>query len=313
MGEINTRLAIENLIANLSAEYYNYVRQNIRLSNLKYAVALSKERLRIDEAHYTIGSKSRLDLLQAQSDFNADSSSLIRQYETVYTSNVNLNYLMAVDDVSEEINVSDSIIYPNAFLQEESLWESVLHSNSRLLLSNKNQSISELDFKNLQSRNYPYLRLNGGYGYSLNLYGSSSMKQQDNLGFNYGLTLGFTIFDGFNRQREQKNARIVIQNRKLQTEQLEHSLRADWVNMWMAYQNNLNLIALEEENLRASKEYYEAAIERYKLGTLAGIQLREAQNSLLGAEERLLQAKFNTKLCEISLLQISGQIGSYLE
>jgi outer membrane protein TolC len=139
------------------------------------------------------------------------------------------------------------------------------------------------------------------------------MKQQDNSGFNYGFTLGFTIFDGFNRKREQRNAQITIQNRRLQTEQLAQSLRSDWFKMWMAYRNNLELITLEEENQQAAKENYEIAIERYKLGDLAGIELREAQNSLLGAEERLLQAQFNTKLCEISLLQISGQIGSYLE
>ena len=83
--------------------------------------------------------------------------------------------------------------------------------------------------------------------------------------------------------------------------------------MWMAYRNNLELITLEKENLEVAKEYYSIAIERYKLEDLSGIELREAQNSLLGAEERLLQAQFNTKLCEISLLQISGQIESYLE
>ena len=313
MGEINTRLTIENLLTNLTAEYYNYVHQNIRLSNLKYAVTLSKERLRIVEAHYIIGSKSRLDLQQARVDFNADSSNLIRQYETLYTSKVTLNRLMAIEDVAQEIEVTDSLINPNPNLQEEVLWASTLQSNSYLLISVKNQTISELDYKNLKSRNYPYLQFNGGYGYTVNTYGSGSMKQQNNLGFNYGFTLGFNIFDGLNKQREQRNARIAIQNRKLQAEQLELSLKADLVNMWMAYQNNLELIALEEENLETAMENYEIAIERYKLGELAGIELREAQNSLLGAEERLLQAQFNTKLCEISLLQISGQIGSYLE
>ena len=313
MGEINTRLSIENLMADLTAEYYNYVRQNVRLSKLKYAVTLSKERLRIAEAHLIVGSMSRLDVQQARVDFNADSSNLIRQYETLYSSNVNLNRLMALDDVAQEIEVSDTLISPNPFLQEEALWKSVMQSNARLMLSMKNQTISELDLKNLKGRNYPYLRLNTGYGYTVNMYGSGSMKQQDNLSFNYGLTLGFTIYDGANRQREQKNAQIVIQNRKLQTEQLEQSLKADWVKMWMAYHNNLELISLEEENLETAKDLYEIAIERYKLGQLAGIQLREAQNSLLGAEERLLQAQFNTKLCEISLLQISGQIDSYLE
>ena len=313
MGEINTRLTVENLLADLTAEYYNYLRQQIRLTHLQSAVALSKERLRIVEVRYTTGSDSRLDVLQAQVDFNADSSNLIRQYETLYSSKVNLNRIMAVDDVAQDIKVADSLINPNPFLQEETLWTSTMQSNARLLQAEKNQKISELDYKNLQSRNYPYLRFNGGYGYTVNMYGSSSTKQQNNLGFNYGFTLGFTIFDGMNRQREQKNARIVIQNRQLLTEQLEQYLRADLLNMWMAYRNNLSLLALEEENLETAKENYEMAIERYKLGELAGIQLREAQNSLLGAEERLLQVQFNTKLCEISLLQISGQIGSYLD
>jgi hypothetical protein len=46
---------------------------------------------------------------------------------------------------------------------------------------------------------------------------------------------------------------------------------------------------------------------------LAGIELREAQNSLLEAEERRSIAEYNIKLCEISLLQLSGQVLKYLE
>ena len=37
-------------------------------------------------------------------------------------------------------------------------------------------------------------------------------------------------------------------------------------------------------------------------------QMREAQKSLLDAEERILTAQYNTKLCEISLQQISGNV-----
>ncbi|MDD4729690.1 MAG: TolC family protein, partial [Dysgonamonadaceae bacterium] len=59
-------------------------------------------------------------------------------------------------------------------------------------------------------------------------------------------------------------------------------------------------------------ENYEIAIERYKLGDLAGIRLREAQNSLLEAEERLVTAQFNIKINEISLKQISGMVTDYL-
>ena len=55
LGEVNARIAIEDFVAGLTAEYYNYVQQKIRLKNFLYAVSLSKERLRIVEARYRIG------------------------------------------------------------------------------------------------------------------------------------------------------------------------------------------------------------------------------------------------------------------
>jgi outer membrane protein TolC len=312
MGELNTKLAVENLISSITAEYYNLVYQNLRLANLKYAVSLSKERLRIVEARYNIGSMSRLDLQQARVDFNADSSNLIKQFEVVNTSRITLNRMMALENVSQQIIVRDTLINPNPSLEEKELRTNMEQSNAQLLLSAKNRIIGELDYKALKSRDYPYLKLNAGYGYSKNLYGSGTVDRQDNLGLTYGLTLGFNIFDGFNRRREQKNAKLTIQNRQLQYEQLELSLKADLANIWMAYKNNLKLLNLENENVNAARENYEIAIERYRLGELSGIELREAQNSLLGAEERLLQAQYNTKLCEISLMQISGQAAAYL-
>ena len=96
-------------------------------------------------------------------------------------------------------------------------------------------------------------------------------------------------------------------------EQLEQALRADLSNLWQAYQNNLQMLNLERQNLVAAKENHEIAMERYMLGNLSGIEMREAQKSLLDAEERILSAEYNTKLCEISLLQISGKVTKYLE
>lgn len=313
MGELNTRLTIENFVSGLTSEYYNYIQQNIRLKNLKSAVKLSKERLRIVEARYEIGAGSRLDLQQAKVDFNSDSSRLIKQYEILYTSRISLNQMMAADNIEQLIVTTDSIIEFNQFINKEDVWQKTLSSNTFLLLSNKNKNLSLLDLKTAQSENYPYLKLNAGYGYTKNIYNTGTIDNQNNLGLTYGLTLGFNLFDGFNRKRKQKNARIEVENKELQYEQTILSLKADFSNMWMAYRNNIDLTNLEKENVQTAKENHEIAIERYKLGDLSGIELREAQNSLLEAEERLVQAEYNTKLCEISLMQISGQVISYSE
>lgn len=313
MGELNTRLAIENLVADISAEYFNFIQQNIRYGNLKSTVKLSKERLRIVEARYKIGSMSRLDLQQAKVDFNSDSSKLIKQQEIVFSSRIQLNQLMANKDVEQRVAPADTAIVFNRLLLKENLWDDVLKSNSSILLADREKNISALDLKAAQSKNYPYLKINGGYGYSTDRYGASANKRQDYLGFNYGVTLGFNLFDGGNRRREQKNAKIQIENKALEVEKLQLSLKSDFSNIWMAYRNNMELTSLEQENLNNAKLNHEIAMERYKVGDLSGIELREAQNSLLEAEERLVEAQYNTKLCEISLLQISGRIGELLK
>jgi outer membrane protein TolC len=312
IGELNTRLVMEEFIANLTAEYYNYVQQQIRLGNLQYAVSLSKERLRIVEARYQVGSLSRLDLQQAKVDFNTDSSLLIQQYERLNSSRIWLNEMMG-GDVERHFVAKDTTILFDTFLLKDDLFGRAMQHNTGLLLSGKNKTLSELDLKALRSRNYPYLQLNMGYGFSHYNYNTGIIDRQRTWGPNAGITLGYTLFDGFNRRREQKNAEITVQNRILQVERHKLALESDFANMWMAYQNNIELTNLELESLENAKLNYGIAMERYKIGDLSGLELREAQNSLLEAEQRLLTAQYNTKLYEISLLQISGKVGEYLE
>lgn len=311
MGETQTRIAIEDFIAELSAEYYNFVQQKIRLKNLRYAVSLSKERLRIVEARYNIGSFSRLDLQQARVDFNADQASFIKQQEMLHSSRIRLNELMAIRDMNGPVIVQDTIIIPNTLLRFEQLWNSTLRTNATLLKAEQNQTLAKLDRKAVLSRNLPYVRANAGYGYTHNKYEMGANKNRNNLGLNFGVTVGINLFNG-NKRRENRNAQIAAENARLEREELEQSLRANLMNLWQAYQNNMDLLNLERDNLIAARDNYEIARDRYLLGDLSGIEMREAQKSLLDAEERILSAEYNTKMCEISLLQISGGITEYL-
>ena len=312
MGALKTRITIEDFMANLTAEYYNYIQQTLRLENFRYAVSLSRERLRITEARVQVGNFSRLDLLQARVDFNADSSKYMSQHELVTSSRIRINELLANDDLAEKFTIPDSVIRVNATLDWNELLAKTLSANASLLMAEHDNSLAKLDLESIRSRNYPYVNLTTGYGYTYNRYGSGTNLSRGTLGLNAGVKVGFTIFDG-NRRREQRNARIGVENAQLTQQQLEQSLRADLSNFWQAYRNNLRLLNLERQNLVAARENHEIAKERYLLGDLSGIEMREAQKSLLDAEERILSAEYDTKICEISLLQISGKITKYLE
>jgi outer membrane protein TolC len=312
IGELNTRLAIEDLVANLTAEYYNYVHQQLRLNTLKQAVELSRERLRIVETRYQVGNLSRYDLQQARVDFNADSSLFIQQQGALNSSGINLNRLMGID-VNKQFVTEDTTIYFNPFLSKDNLFESTMNNNVTLLLTEQNKMLSELELLALESRNFPYLRLNTGYGFTHQDFSAGNFNRQRNWGPNVGITVGYTIFDGFNRRREQQNQRIVIENRGLEIERRILALQSDFANMWLSYRNNIDLTNLETESLENAQLNYEIAMDQYLVELISGFELRQAQISLLNAEQRLLTAQYRTKLFEISLLQISGKIGEILE
>ena len=142
--------------------------------------------------------------------------------------------------------------------------------------------------------------------------GRGRCRGRSNWGGSAGVTVGFNLWDG-NRRREKRNAKIEIANAELQRNQLELALKAELGNLWQAYRNNIQLLNLEKQNVVTARENHEIAKERYMLGDISGIEMREAQKSLLDAEERLISVEYQTKLCEISLLQISGNASKYLE
>lgn len=311
-GELNTRIAVENLVAGITAEYYNYIQQQIRLKNFKYAVALSKERLRVVEQRYRIGNFSGLDYQQAKVDFNSDSSAFMKQQEALQSSAIALNELLARENLNVPIAVADTSIEVASELQFEHLMSSMMENNTSLLSARRDSRLAMLDYKLKVSQTYPYVRLNAGYGYTLNKYNKGANYHRGSLGADFGVTIGMNIFDGNNLRRERRNAKINIENARLEQTDMEQTLKSDLYNIWQAYRNNLQVLDLEKENLVTARLNYEIAMERYMLGDLSGIEMREAQKSLLNAEERLLTASYNTKLCEISLLQISGQVQAYL-
>jgi adhesin transport system outer membrane protein len=311
LGSLNTQITIENYLATLLSVYYGLIQQVQLVNNTEYAVTLSKERLRIDEERYLLGSNSKLQVLQSRVYLNADSSNLSRQIESLRAIRIRLNELMAVEDMSTQFTLKDTMIHVKTDLIYEKLLEQTINSNTSIIMAVKNKAISAYDHKLAVSRAYPYLNFSTGYSYTLSTLSTSSYNSQLSDGANYGLTMGINIFDGFNSRREIKNSAIGVKTTELKYEEIEQGVKADLITIYSAYSNNLRLINLERQNLETATENLTIALERYKLGSLSGIDLREVQKSLLDAKERLLSIQYQAKLGEISLLQIAGRIMEY--
>ena len=303
---VQTEIAIENTLAQISSAYYTVVLEQARLDVFQESLELSEERLEIAKAKYEVGKASKLEYLAAQVDYNADKSALILQKESLNNAKVNLNTLVArPPDVDFAVPVS---IDPNLTLDRTELRELVASGNPNLLLAQRTQNVQYLQMKELKSAILPEISLFTGYNYASSEAEAGFTLGRRADGISYGIRGTMSIFDGFNRTREIQNAKILLETTDLQIENLRLEINAELERAYVNYQNSIDLITLERENLGVARENAEIALERYRLGNTNALELREAQRNAVQAESRLLDAVYNTKIAEIELLRLTGQM-----
>jgi outer membrane protein TolC len=122
------------------------------------------------------------------------------------------------------------------------------------------------------------------------------------------LTATIPILNNFNTRRLVKQARLNIETQevRLLNEQLQVDLGI--YNAFKAYQFKKQELALEESNIELAKENVMIAFERYRLGVSTYLELRDAQQSLEAAYNRLIAARYNTKVAETELLRLKGDL-----
>jgi outer membrane protein TolC len=150
--------------------------------------------------------------------------------------------------------------------------------------------------------------LQAGYGITKNESGAGFVEFSQSDGFNVGVTAQINLFDGLNLNRRLENARISAQNQQLRQEQLHNQIESDLLAAYTSYQQGLRLIELEEENLTYAQKSLDIALERFELGTINFIELREAQRTFISAQSRLITARYQAKSAEVELLRLSGQL-----
>jgi len=306
IGEEQTRLEIENLLAELINSYYQIVARQKAHKILENTVQVSEERIRIAETKNDLGSGSEYDLLQARADFNADRAALIRSGTTLKQAKIIVNQILS-NSTFENFDVEPAIEM-GEMMDLEVLTEQALVENKSLSVARMNEMAASEEINELKGDWFPQVDVSGGYGYSKTETSVGFAVFSNTSGFNYGITARINLFDGFNKNRRSQNAQIRLKNQQLQLEELKLRLRSEIQQVYEQYIDALSLIELEQENLQFTKQSLDIALERFRLGTINSVELREAQLSLLNAENRLIIAQIEAKNAETELLRLSGDL-----
>jgi len=306
ISEIQLKITIENVVSEIMSQYLLLVSQQAVLKYYREAASISAERKAIAFSGKQLGSASGQDYLQACVDLNNDSSRLLIHENLIINTKAKLNMVMArAPDYPFEVN-NETITEFN--LEFTDIWEKTLNQNSELKVIRQNYMLSETDIKSARSKLLPRIDLFGGYNYSNSVSQSGLVKESRSYGPVYGVSASLRLFNGGNEKRHIMNSKIMIDSREAVVKETILYLNTIVFQTYNQLTQSKTLIKTETENLKIAKENVLIAKERYKLGNLSGIELREAQNKLLNAEINLETAKYNAGISSIELLRLSGQL-----
>ncbi|MBS1534471.1 MAG: TolC family protein [Bacteroidetes bacterium] len=306
LGESQMKLKILDRIGAVNTMYFDLVQQQLQLSALDTALVISKQRLTLAQNRFSIGKASKLEVLNAQVDLNADTSALLKQKELFAQTKTQLNQLLA-RDITTDFKVAEDIqVDPKLNLSElTALAQKQNPQLESLLISKK---VAELQLKQTKANRYPTVKVNTGYNFSEAKSELGFTTQSSARGLNYGLSATLNLFDGNSQNRNEKIAKLTVENSKLALEEQQQALQTQLALAYQTYQTQLQLSELEEKNVQIAQQNLNITLDKFRIGTITTFEFRTAQLNFVEAKTRYSNTLFQAKLAEIGLRELAGNL-----
>ena len=306
LGKAELQYTLLNRVSDVMITYYDLVQQQQQLTALDSTLVISEQRVELADNRFSIGKASKLEVLNAMVDLNTDKTLYIRQSERYIHTKIKLNEIMSRDSTIDFKVVNELLIASD--LQLADLEHLASTQNPELQAQLINKRISELELKQIKGDRFPRISATSGYNFSDSESSLGFTTKNNAQGWNYGFAASIDIFNGSNQNRNEKIAKLQIENSTIAIDRQKQTIKAQLHNAFQTYLTNLSLIDLETNNEEIAKENLDITLAKYKIGTIPTIEFRTAQLNYINATLRLSDAIYQAKLSEITLKQLAGSL-----
>ena len=307
LTDLQSQQVIENNLLQVFSSYFEVARITQNIEVLEQTLEVSGQRLLRAQYQYEYGQGIQLNVLNSEVDIQRDSINLLNAQNQLANAKRNLNVSMG-RAVETPLGVDTTVRY-NPSLNLVQLIQDAQRNNILVRLTDKNLDLAALDFEIINSTRKPTIGASAGYDFNFSDNASGSFIELSNSrGLSAGVNLSWNIWDGGRRKVQKEITHINVANQKILREQLLQQLERDVTNTWESYQNALFILQAEKKNLATNQLNFQRTEEQYKIGQVTSVEFRQAQLNLLAAATNYNTAKYDAKLLELSLLQLSGQL-----
>lgn len=310
LAGINLKNQVVNTTADIINNYYLIVRQKQLVKAIEEQMSINEERVKLADRKLSVGLGTKPELLQAKVDLNAQKAAHLEQQAAMVQLRDQLNQLTGMQ-LPSVYDVADSIPL-NLLLNISDIQTQAETSNTSILQAVKNEDIARLTLQEAKASRWPVVSFLSAYNFTRNENKNNispfAPYFSRNSGYNLGFTASIPILNNLSVKRNIERAKLDVSY-----QQIAVSKQKSLVNVWVkvaynSYQYQVNALRLEEENIELAKENVMIALERFRQGVSTYLELREAQKSLENAYDRLIAARYNTKVSETELMRLKGDI-----
>jgi len=306
LGDAELKLAIFTKVSDVISTYYDLAQQKQQLTALDTAIVISNLRVTTADNRYRIGKASKLEVLNAQVDLNTDTTTLLRQKELYANTKIALNELLArpvntVFEIEEEIKIDESLLLPE-------LMDLAEKQNPQLQTQIINKRVTELQAKQIRANRYPVVSVSSGYNFTRSESSLGFAAHSTGNGLTYGINASMNIFNGGLQNRNEKIAKLQIENSQILIDQQLQTLRSQLSSFYQTYLTNLQLTKLEAKNEEIAKENMDITLAKFRIGTITPLEFRDAQLNYVNAKVRNSDAQYQAKVSEINLKELAGNL-----
>jgi outer membrane protein TolC len=309
MGNIAFKQQVDQVIFDVLSVYFNLVRLNKQVNSTLAIIDFSKERVKIAETRFNVGSGTKTDMLQAKIDLNAQEVSLQNIFRQIAATKASLNNLLKRNPSQPIYAKEEQFRIPSINLED--VFKKIDEQNFQMLMAQQTKLNLANDRKIIYSQKLPTLTLNSAAFLNRTISTAGLFLTNQTYGPNVGLTVGVPIFQS-NINKTQLRVNTVQQKQQnLEIEALRARIQRDLYIAYQEYQNAIEAAKVEEINVKLAEENNKISTERFRKLQSNSIELRQAQLSLNEAQDRYINAQYRAHIAATSILFIIGEISNF--
>ena len=272
-----------------------YATESVKIN--ENTLEVSKATLSRGQELYRVGSLSKVDLAQLETEVAND------EYQLVMSKNSLRNYILDLKQMLEIpgttdmelqiIQLDDSDVL-SPLPKQEDIFMSALQLRPEIKSGQLNIESSKLDVAIAKAGYYPQISINASTASNTNSSSAECWGEQMKLGWNnmIGVNLSVPLYDNRQTKSAKQKAELQYNSTQMEMANIEKELYQTIESMWLEADNAQQQYIVASSKLKSSKTSYDMINEQFTLGMKNILELLTEKNNYLSAQQEVIQAKY---------------------